>query len=114
MFAPAFHTPFDFIKEKTYQRQNAATVPLPPHLEKFEIQATARTDGGARSRYRRGKFCWVNRHGGGNGCQASWMAASIGARTVCFQPTLKIMWPRIIRFGQLMPLLRGLILGSWF
>jgi hypothetical protein len=46
MVAPASHTPFDSIKEKTYQRENAATVPLRPHLEKFEIQATARANGG--------------------------------------------------------------------
>jgi len=53
MFAPAFHTPFDFIKYKTYQRQDAATVALRPHLEKFEIQAAARADGSARSVYPR-------------------------------------------------------------
>jgi len=29
-----------------------------------------------------------------------------------FPATLKIMWPRIIRFGQLMPFVKGLDLGK--
>ena len=29
-----------------------------------------------------------------------------------FPSTLKIMWPRIIRFGQLMPFVKGLDLGK--
>jgi hypothetical protein len=42
MFAPAFHTPIWILSKINYQNQNAATVPLRPHLEKFEIQVTAR------------------------------------------------------------------------